>query len=190
MRVADTSSYTVFMHFVSFEVSEDKKTEIVCVDRVLSEECYKHWLVTRKERPKNPQESFRKALTSHCRGIDGRKPFPVEVERALLHELRKKRVWPCFENSDCNIGKRGLQLQGYWETIKYSGAPPVTKGTSRKRKRRPTSFSDSQLFDFESLQLKIPRVDNDFAFSLPDFSLYQDFDLDGIDYLSVFMDSF
>lgn len=65
---AQLSSFEVFMTFV------DKTSEnTINVDRVFSKECYKLWLDSRSKTPKQPKESFRRALTSHVRGTDQRK---------------------------------------------------------------------------------------------------------------------
>ena len=63
------SSFEVFMSFVADADDEDD----VRVERVFSEDCFKRWLETRTKAPKEPQESFRRALTSHVRGTDQRK---------------------------------------------------------------------------------------------------------------------
>lgn len=62
------SSYQVFMSFVETNDEGEKN-----VDKVFSKECFNHWLSTRIKSPKQPSESFRRALTSHVRGTDQRK---------------------------------------------------------------------------------------------------------------------
>ena len=106
------TSRSVFLDFVDFECDGDP----VC-DGVLSYECYQAWLERRKNPPKHPEEAFRKAITGHCRGIGGRKPFCPQVEKGILRPLRKKEVWPCFRNNIRQIGKRGFQAAGYWEML-------------------------------------------------------------------------
>ena len=63
------SSFEVFMSFVDDAESE----EDVRVEKVFSRACFNRWLETRTKTPKEPQESFRRALTSHVRGTDQRK---------------------------------------------------------------------------------------------------------------------
>lgn len=119
--MTSTSSFAVFLRYIG------QKDGTANVKEVFSTSCFQAWLASRNFPPKRPEESFRKAITSHCRGVDGRKPFPEEIEKALLIEMRKKQVWPCFVGTKFNIGKRGYQVKGFWET---------TKETSTKRKRR------------------------------------------------------
>lgn len=107
------SSYDIFMSFV--EKQEDGK--VTCT-KILSSKCYKKWLKTRLQEPRKPPESFRRAITAHCRGEDGRRPFPPGVEAALLKQMRKKKIWSCFRKTDVKIGARGYQAIGYWEKKK------------------------------------------------------------------------
>mmetsp|Transcript_18459 Transcript_18459/g.22484 ORF Transcript_18459/g.22484 Transcript_18459/m.22484 type:complete len:265 (-) Transcript_18459:953-1747(-) len=103
------SSFDIFMSFVRVTNGQ------VDCSRLLSSKCYKRWLRTRLREPRKPPESFRRAITAHCRGEDGRRPFPPEVEKSLLKVMRKKRIWSCFRKTDVRIGSRGYQAVGYWE---------------------------------------------------------------------------
>lgn len=99
----EVSSFKVFMEFVEY------KNGKVNAAGILSTECYQKWIMSRRKHPLKPQEAFRRALTAHCRGVDGRRPFPEKVEESLLVELRKKQRWKCFENYNDGCGKIGIQ---------------------------------------------------------------------------------
>jgi len=62
-----TLSFKVFMSFLA----EDGDAS-----PILSKKCYDTWVSTRKGTLKQPQESFRRVLTAHVCGMDGRRPFP------------------------------------------------------------------------------------------------------------------
>lgn len=83
--------------------------------RILSKECYDKWVATRRSKLKQPQESFRRVLTAHVCGLDGRRPFPVDVEKSLLKALRKREIWECFRDTGVSIGIRGFRNVGYHE---------------------------------------------------------------------------
>lgn len=109
----EVSSYKIFNRFVKV----DESTGEIDASQILSPACYDAWVKSRRKKPKKPQEAFRRALTAHCRGVDGRKPFTEGVERSLLVELRRKKPWACFENcKGCgSIGVQGFPSQGYHE---------------------------------------------------------------------------
>ena len=104
------TSYTVFMRYV--RVNEDGSPN---VNGILSLECFREWLSTRKRAPKLPGEAFRRAITSHTAGSSKARPFPREIEAALLTILREKQPWPCFRDGDQVIGINGFQGKGHWE---------------------------------------------------------------------------
>jgi len=109
--VRELSSYSVFSMFIKYdEHSNCDATGIV------SKECYEKWIASRRKLPKFPEKAFRRALTAHLRGVDGRRPFEPQVEASLLGELRKKKVWNCFEGiKNCKIGVHGFPSSGYHE---------------------------------------------------------------------------
>ena len=122
----EVSSFKVFMEFVEY------KNGKVNAAGILSSDCYQKWIMSRRKHPLKPQEAFRRALTAHCRGVDGRRPFPEKVEASLLVELRKKQRWKCFENYNDGCGKIGIQgfpSLGYHE---------------RKMKDKKRSFLEAQ----------------------------------------------
>jgi len=103
------TTYGVFMDFVVYLPSGEVKTE-----RILSKECYNTWLKSRKYRSKKPWECYRDAIIGHIRGKNGRRPFPKDVERSLLKNLRRKETWKCFKGR-ANIGCCGFRGFGYHE---------------------------------------------------------------------------
>lgn len=127
-----TSSYSIFTKFIR-KLDDDNYD----VSQVFSDECYEFWLSTRVQVPVAPEESYRKAITSHVKGVGGRRPFPKDIEQAFLKRLREKRIWKCFEKSAVAIGKRGYRAKGYWEreTAESVG--------EKEAKTRPWVSSDS-----------------------------------------------
>lgn len=107
------SSHDVFMKYVEYG-----NDGTVNCSELTGKACYNYWLITRLKKPQNPSESFRRALTAHCRGDDGRQPFPQEVEIALIKHLKVKSTWKCFEGTDVKIGVRGYKAKGYHEKQK------------------------------------------------------------------------
>lgn len=88
--------------------------------QILSKECFETWVATRKNGCKKPEFSFRKALIAHLTGKDGRRPFPPDIEKLVLNEVRRKEVWPCFvdkkEQKYKNIGMKGCKQYGFHES--------------------------------------------------------------------------
>uniref|UniRef100_A0A7S3PHE1 Uncharacterized protein n=1 Tax=Aplanochytrium stocchinoi TaxID=215587 RepID=A0A7S3PHE1_9STRA len=141
----NVSSFVVFNEFVT----HDKETDKYDATEVLSMECYQRWLQTRQKRPKMPEESFRRAITAHVRGADGRRPFSAEVETAILKELRKKGCWKCFSR-ESTIGKLGYKKYGYHEEERmrkeYGCADLVTKKKHNKTKKQSVATKARKSF--------------------------------------------
>jgi hypothetical protein len=156
----ENSSIDVFLAFCTyFRDSTNPNFVFVDASAILSRACYEQWLSTRQKSLKKPEESFRKTVTAHAQGTDGRKPFPPEAERSLLVELRQQKVWDCFKNRTfdngerMNIGLQGFRGYGYHEksllppealealTAKKAGGKSAEAesddegGPSRKRKK-------------------------------------------------------
>mmetsp|Transcript_9547 Transcript_9547/g.15638 ORF Transcript_9547/g.15638 Transcript_9547/m.15638 type:complete len:572 (-) Transcript_9547:52-1767(-) len=131
------TSLEVFLRFVTITPDpEDSSNEIVDASKVLDKEGFQYWLETRRGSLKYPEESFRRSVTAHVTGLDGRKPFPANVEAALLRELRKQRVWPCFQGvsrngKNINIGLQGFRTLGYNENLKATGS--IAEKTKKKK---------------------------------------------------------
>ena len=156
----ENSSLDIFLAFCQyFRDSTNPNFVFVDASAILSRACFEQWLSTRQKSLKKPEESFRKTVTAHAQGTDGRKPFPPEVERSLLVELRQQQVWDCFRNRTfdngerMNIGLQGFRGYGYHEksllppealealTAKKAGGKSAEAesddegGPSRKRKK-------------------------------------------------------
>lgn len=142
--------------FESFVLSDENG--VVNVKELFSKECFNYWLETRSNIPKNPPEAFRKALTSHCAGVDGRKPFSPLIEEALLVELRKKRVWKCFEGTKAKVGLRGLQVKGYWERDFYKDIFPQ-KSTVKKKKRKLSCVITNEVKNENEPKIKVIKTE-------------------------------
>jgi hypothetical protein len=67
-------------------------------DRIISLDCYNAWLTSQgfTQRDKTTASKFRRALSNHVTGVDGRQPFEQLEEAAILHVLRQRLPWPCF----------------------------------------------------------------------------------------------
>ena len=147
-----TCSLAVFDNYI--RVNDDGTMN---VDGLLSKECFTSWLGTRLGEPKHKEEAFRKAITAHCRGVDGRKPFPRSIEMALLIILRQKKVWPCFQGSKCRTGSRGFQALGYWEKkdyqLKYGKPPPASRRKMNKEGSNKRFKQSTKIETYDSLDL-------------------------------------
>jgi len=112
-------SYEIFERYGLLGREVDGKID---ASQILSKGCFTEWRATRKGYVQNPHESFRRALMSHVTGLDGRKPFHPEVEAAILKEVRRTKVWECFEGEFDNRGKAvqigmyGFRGLGFWES--------------------------------------------------------------------------
>lgn len=88
------------------------------VSIAFEKQCFTAWIQSRRQKLKQPCESYRRVLTAHVAALDGRKPFPESIEKKLLILLRKKNVWPCFKDfPSVTIGIRGFRNLGYHEKI-------------------------------------------------------------------------
>uniref|UniRef100_A0A7S3LJ95 Uncharacterized protein n=1 Tax=Aplanochytrium stocchinoi TaxID=215587 RepID=A0A7S3LJ95_9STRA len=115
--IKEMTSIAVFNEFIEYDAQGNCNAS-----GILSKECYQKWLESRKKKPKCPPKAFRRALTAHVRGVDGRRPFEVRAERSLLRELRKKKIWACFEGDpESYIGIQGFPSSSYHEKIQAKG---------------------------------------------------------------------
>mmetsp|Transcript_285 Transcript_285/g.298 ORF Transcript_285/g.298 Transcript_285/m.298 type:complete len:274 (-) Transcript_285:803-1624(-) len=144
----NNTSINVFLKFV--EVDKSGKVD---ASKILSKACYEHWLETRQSPPQRPQESFRRAVTAHVRAADGRRPFPEDIEPAVLTELRKKGPWKCFDK-DSSIGKLGYKKKGYWEEKRLNqslATPPESPSKQDKTETAQNPLLVNQLTDAKKL---------------------------------------
>ncbi|KAH9254881.1 hypothetical protein BASA81_007131 [Batrachochytrium salamandrivorans] len=86
--------------------------------QIHSKDCYYKWLESRGTRNQESEaRKFQRSLSNHLGGVDGRSPFDLEEEVAILRVLRKKGNWPCF-SSDTRIGSMGYRSRGFHEKQK------------------------------------------------------------------------
>mmetsp|Transcript_18296 Transcript_18296/g.22230 ORF Transcript_18296/g.22230 Transcript_18296/m.22230 type:complete len:470 (+) Transcript_18296:220-1629(+) len=114
-RLRRSTSGTALQVFRKYMWSD----KVLNVDQVFSRDCFLGWLRSRSSRPRRPYESFRRALTAHVRGSDGRRPFTKREEEALLIYLRKKGENPfdsIFPPGEVpHVGTVGFRGKGYHE---------------------------------------------------------------------------
>jgi len=94
------SSIIIFRAFIDW-IKVGNLVVSVDASRVVSRECYLHWLQTRVGTINEPERTFQRSLTAHLTGSDGRQAFLPEEEEAILRVIRVKRVW--FVSSDLQI---------------------------------------------------------------------------------------
>lgn len=135
----EISSFKVFKLFTKYDKSKNCDAS-----GIVSKACFQKWKESRKKAPKNPQEAFRRALTAHIRGVDGRRPFAPEVEENLLIEVRKKKVWDCFEGCEgCFIGVQGFPSLGFHEAKKFPLKAALAK-TNTNTKKKPSKVNNGK----------------------------------------------
>eukprot|EP00924_Labyrinthula_sp_SR-Ha-C_P007923 snap_masked-scaffold_41-processed-gene-0.4-mRNA-1 protein AED:1.00 eAED:1.00 QI:0/0/0/0/1/1/4/0/331 len=78
------TSLKVFKKFIYRDVNEK-----LILENIISKECFKEWVKTRKGKLENPKCAFRRTIYAHLRGADGRTPFAQDVEVSMLQKLRK-----------------------------------------------------------------------------------------------------
>jgi hypothetical protein len=60
-------------------------------------------------------KKFRRTLSNHLTGVDGRVPFDPEEEGAILKVLRVRRPWPCVPEHRATNGSMSFRSRGYHE---------------------------------------------------------------------------
>lgn len=85
------------------------------VSGLVSRACYLEWLNAKgvSESDKEAQK-YHRTLTNHVSGVDGRSPFDLDEEQAILVLFRKREPWPCFPDHLSSLGKR-YRTKGYHE---------------------------------------------------------------------------
>ena len=86
--------------------------------------------------------------TGHVTATESRAAFEPDEEAAVLAQLRRKRVWPCFADTGSTIGAKGFRGFGFHEKLRMAslreagevlpiiGQPPVAM--RRRTSPRPT----------------------------------------------------
>lgn len=85
------------------------------VSGVISRQCFRAWLELKNVSESDAESlKFRRVLTNHVSGTDGRCPFDPDEEEAILTLLRKKVSWPCFPPHLAHLGMR-YRSRGFHE---------------------------------------------------------------------------
>lgn len=101
---------------------------------LLTRPCFEAWVATRRTLPQQLEAAFKDAVLTLIRERDCRTTLPPEMQSALLVELRKRRVWPCFEGctdaagKPITIGATGFRGKGQYE--KRGSASPQSLARS------------------------------------------------------------
>lgn len=154
----EESSYKIFQRFTKYY--DNGKCD---ASGIIGKECYKLWVKSRKYPPKSPHEAFRRAVTAHIRGNDGRRPFSEAAERSLLKELRKKKQWDAFSGTEHLVGVKGFTSLGHHEKLRKGLNPQTNKrkvAAMKKRealnaKRKRSNMSDYQRYTQKTKSMKL-----------------------------------
>jgi hypothetical protein len=101
---------------------------------LLTRPCFEAWVATRRTLPQQLEVAFKDAVLTLIRERDCRTTLPPEMQSALLVELRKRRVWPCFQGytdaagKPITIGATGFRGKGQYE--KRGSASPQSLARS------------------------------------------------------------
>lgn len=100
-----------FRRFMKDKIDPVTGQLTVDASRVLTEPCYETWCELRNKNVHSIKSAtvFRRVLTCHLSGTDGRKHFDPEEEAALLFELRKEDPWRGLKH----IPKAGESFRRY-----------------------------------------------------------------------------
>eukprot|EP00924_Labyrinthula_sp_SR-Ha-C_P005063 maker-scaffold_1-snap-gene-20.62-mRNA-1 protein AED:0.00 eAED:0.00 QI:105/1/1/1/1/1/5/244/333 len=154
------TSYQVFECFII----RDTKQQLI-EQRILSIECFEHWLATRQRKVKFPRESFQRTVTAHIRSADGRQPFEPDVEEALLkriRELREQRINPfsiCFRGEfgttykSRKLKSSFAKLYGYHEKRKHANLKKLLGSKTKQEVTGPNSIK-KQLASYMGMTLE------------------------------------
>lgn len=151
-RKRTMTSAQVFSLFI--EADENGKES---GDNILSRECFALWLISRNKTVKHPEESFRRTLIAHIRGVYGRKPFSKHVEASLLAVLRATKKdgkdfdpWErCFPGNALHIGKRGFNKKGFHEEQEFKNIKSESTQEPVLKKSRSASVESPGDIDSE-----------------------------------------
>lgn len=148
------TSLKVFRRY--FVTREDGSLD---ASRLLSRECYLAWRDSRKKEIPSPETQFQRSLSSHVTSLDGRVPFTEAEEVAVLREVRKRRVWACFEHSDKKVGMRGFASIGFHEKrrLGVGGATGMGQATESQPQQKRVKHQEE---DAPAPSFPHPQADN------------------------------
>ncbi|KAH9254051.1 hypothetical protein BASA81_007926 [Batrachochytrium salamandrivorans] len=115
------TSLQIFRAFIS-----RRSDDSLDASGVISRECFEAWRKSRKGQITNAERQFQRALSAHLAALDGRLPFSVEEEQAVLLQVRKREVWPCFKSNGSVVGSSGFRSKGYHEKLKKTTTAVTT----------------------------------------------------------------
>jgi hypothetical protein len=99
---------------------------------ILSAECFHAWASMHGRKfhglKTTLAKTYQRAVSGHLTGSDGRNSFNQQEERAVLEEVRKKEVWPCFLDLSKaqQHGKHGYRALGFHERRRSRNASVLT----------------------------------------------------------------
>jgi len=120
----------------------------VDASKINSAECFREWSANRTRDVHDAARMFRRSLSAHITGSDGRRPFNPEEERAILQVVRCKRRWPAFEDSNLTIGIKGFQSFGFHEKKRYQSNFPLSTPQELAGASEPTAQSAPSSLQF------------------------------------------
>jgi len=147
-RAAVVTSIMVFRKFI--ERDSDGTLNAL---KVLSKECYDEWMAQCRTQANSPEKAFRRALSAHVTGVDGRTPFVPEEEEAVLRVLRRKKIWECFTHTPLTIGKTGYRSKGFHE----KRAPFDAEEDHSSEKKPKISGSEAEEEDLDKVATSKPE---------------------------------
>lgn len=122
---------------------------------VISNECFEEWASTHRFSAPT-LEKFKRAVLGHLSGVDGRVPFAIDEEHAILQVIRRKEAWP-VKNNVGNLGVSGFRGKGFHEKSAMGKEFCAKKQAKKGRKMlEENSSSENQV-----LALPIIRNDDD-----------------------------
>lgn len=119
-------------------------------DGVVSKECLEAWVKTRHSLSGGPLKPFRRALTHHLTGVDGRVPFTREEEEAILKVARDRASWANLER-ECGGHRKqsyllGFRSKGFHEKLRSGSEASFegggADGSQKKKKRAKVALAE------------------------------------------------
>ncbi|KAH9255992.1 hypothetical protein BASA81_005768 [Batrachochytrium salamandrivorans] len=93
------------------------------VSGLVSKACYQEWLNAKGVVESDSEaRKYHRTLTNHVSGVDGRSPFELQEEQAILILFRKRKPWPCFPDHLSSLGRR-YRTRGYHEKQRSHTVP-------------------------------------------------------------------
>ncbi|KAH9255290.1 hypothetical protein BASA81_006730 [Batrachochytrium salamandrivorans] len=85
---------------------------LIDVSGLVSNQCYGEWLESQQvEHCRETAMRYYRALVDYVSGMDGKVPFDLEEQAAMIDLLRKHQSWPCFQH--CPVQVTTMDTQWY-----------------------------------------------------------------------------